>query len=81
MEAGVGEGEAAGETPPGPPGLLGQLLLLLLLPDPQLANWPCRRASAVEGEDGSGDRILPGDVDEVHKKKKSFSQMSYTVTS
>lgn len=58
MEAGVGEGEAAGEIPPGPPGLLGQLLLLLLLPDPQLANWPCRRASAVEGEDGPGDRIL-----------------------
>lgn len=58
MEAGAGVGEAAGERPPGPPGLLGQLLLLLLLPEPQLANWLWRRASAGEGEDGSGDRMV-----------------------
>lgn len=58
MDEGAGVGEAAGDSPPGPPGLLGQLLLLLLLPVAQLANWPWRRASAGDGEDGSGDRIL-----------------------
>lgn len=70
-------GEAAGESPPGPPGLLGQLLLLLLLPVPQLANWPWRRASAVEGEEGSGDRILNAEADTVCQEKVRLTSVFF----
>lgn len=74
----VGIGEAAGESPPGPPGLLGQLLLLLLLLDPQLANWPCRRASAVEGKDSSGDRILTVEVDAGFQEKVCLTKIFFS---
>lgn len=64
-------------------GLLGQLLLLLPLPpwEPQLANWPCRRASAVEGEDGSGERILTAQMGVVSSVKASLTIISKSANS
>lgn len=80
MEAGLGGGEVAGDDPTWP-GLLGQLLLLLLPWEPQLANWPCRRASAVEGEDGSGERIFTAQMGVVSSAKASLTIIAKSANS